>query len=56
MMESLPCHKGTAVRRTIRQVGAHLFLPPHRPDLNPIEQVFAKPDHLLRNTAELGHM
>jgi transposase len=29
--------------------GAHLlFLPPHSPDLNPIEQVFAKLKHLAR--------
>jgi transposase len=31
------------VRRTIRNVGARLvFLPKYSPDLNPIEQVFAK--------------
>src|SRR5579863_1172664 len=30
--------------------GAHLiFLPPYSPDLNPIEQVFAKLKHLVRN-------
>ena len=29
-----------------------LFLPPISPDLNPIEQVFAKLKHLLRNAAE----
>ena len=30
-------------------MGAHLiFLPPYSPDLNPIEQVFAKLKHLLR--------
>jgi putative transposase len=32
-----------AVRRAIRDVGARLvFLPKYSPDLNPIEQVFAK--------------
>ena len=31
------------------QGGAHLlFLPPYSPDLNPIEQVFAKLKHLMR--------
>ena len=33
----------------IRAAGARmLFLPPYSPDLNPIEQVFAKLKHLLR--------
>jgi len=32
----------------IRARGAHLlFLPPYCPDLNPIEQVFAKVKHLM---------
>ena len=52
VVDNLPCHKGTAVRRAIRQAGSHLlFLPPYSPDLNPTEQVFAKPEHLLRNAA-----
>ena len=39
----LGSHKGKAVRRAIRAAGAHLLLlPPYSPDLNPIEQVFAK--------------
>jgi transposase len=29
-----------------------MFLPPYGPDLNPIEQVFAKLKHLLRTAAE----
>src|ERR1700722_14929370 len=42
-------HKGKAVRRAIRDVGARLvFLPKYSPDLNPIEQVFAKFKTLLR--------
>ena len=46
-------HKGKAVRRAIRKAGAHLiFLPPYSPDLNPIEQVFAKLKTLLRKAAE----
>jgi transposase len=40
------------VRQAIRNAGARLiFLPPYSPDLNPIEQVFAKLKTLLRKTA-----
>ena len=53
VMDNLSSHKSGAVRSMIRQAGAHLFfLPPYSPDLNPIEQVFAKLKHLLRNAAE----
>ena len=53
VMDNLGSHKGKAVRRAIRQAGAHLlFLPPYSPDLNPIEQVFAKLKILLRKAAE----
>ena len=39
----LGSHKGKAVRAAIRAAGAKLFfLPPYSPELNPIEQVFAK--------------
>ena len=49
----LGSHKGAAVRAAIRAAGAHLFfLPPYSPDLNPIEQVFAKLKTLLRKAAE----
>ena len=42
-MDNLGSHKGKAVRRAIRAAGAKLFfLPPYSPDLNPIEQLFAK--------------
>jgi hypothetical protein len=41
------------VRRAIGAAGAKLFfLPPYSPDLNPIEQVFAKFKTLLRKAAE----
>jgi len=51
-MDNLGSHKGKAVRRLIRSAGAKLlFLPKYSPDLNPIEQVFAKLKHLLRNAA-----
>lgn len=53
IMDNLGSHKGKAVRRAIRRAGAHLiFLPPYSPDLNPIEQVFAKLKALLRKAAE----
>jgi transposase len=50
VLDNLGSHKGKAARNIIRTKGAHLiFLPPYSPDLNPIEQVFAKLKHLLRN-------
>jgi transposase len=43
IMDNLGSHKGRAVRAAIKRAGARLmFLPPYSPDLNPIEQVFAK--------------
>jgi putative transposase len=52
IMDNLASHKGKAVRQAIRSAGAKLFfLPKYSPDLNPIEQVFAKLKHLLRKTA-----
>ena len=53
IMDNLGSHKGQAVRRAIRTAGAKLFfLPPYSPDLNPIEQVFAKLKTLLRKADE----
>ena len=50
--DNLACHKSQAVRRAIRKAGARLLLlPKYSPDLNPIEQVFAKLKHLLRKAA-----
>jgi putative transposase len=52
IMDNLGSHKGLAVRKAIRSAGAKLFfLPKYSPDLNPIEQVFAKLKHLLRKAA-----
>jgi transposase len=52
VIDNLGSHKGKAVRRLIRSAGAKLFfLPPYSPDLNPIEQVFAKLKTLLRKAA-----
>jgi transposase len=49
VMDNLGSHKSRAIRDAIRSVGARLvFLPPYSPDLNPIEQVFAKLKTLLR--------
>ena len=49
ILDNLGSHKGKAVRAAIRAAGAHLlFLPKYSPDLNPIEQVFAKLKTLIR--------
>jgi transposase len=53
VLDNLGSHKGKAVRDAIRAAGAHLlFLPPYSPDLNPIEQVFAKLKHQMRTASE----
>jgi putative transposase len=52
ILDNLGSHKSKAVRRAIRSAGAKLFfLPKYSPDLNPIEQFFAKLKHLLRKAA-----
>ena len=49
VMDNLGCHKGRAIRAAIRAAKAKLFfLPAYSPDLNPIEQAFAKMKTLLR--------
>lgn len=49
IMDNLGSHKAKAIRRAIKAVGATLFyLPPYSPDLNPIEQTFAKIKHWMR--------
>ena len=49
ILDNLGSHKGKAGRKAIRDVGARLvFLPKYSPDLNPIEQLFAKFKTLLR--------
>ena len=48
-MDNLPAHKVAGIHEAIRAAGAGvLYLPPYSPDLNPIEQVFAKLKALLR--------
>lgn len=52
VMDNLGSHKGRNVRQAIRAAGAKLFfLPKYSPDLNPIEQAFAKLKHRLREEA-----
>ncbi len=53
VLDNLGSHKSDAVRAAIQAAGARLlFLPPYSPDLNPIEQVFAKLKHLMRKACE----
>lgn len=52
LADNLGSHRSRAVRHAIRAAGAKLFfLPKYSPDLNPIEQLFAKLKHLLRKAA-----
>ena len=52
VLDNLAAHKVAGVREAIRAVGASvLYLPPYSPDLNPIEQLFAKLKALLRKAA-----
>jgi transposase len=49
VMDNLAAHKVAGVRDAIAAVGASiLYLPAYSPDLNPIEQIFAKLKALLR--------
>ncbi|WEJ08443.1 IS630 family transposase [Sinorhizobium prairiense] len=49
VMDNLGSHKAAAIRTAIRNAGARLlFLPKYSPDLNPIEKLFAKIKHWLR--------
>lgn len=53
MMDNLSAHKVAGVRQAIEGAGAGLtYLPPYSPDLNPIEQIFAKLKAALRHAAE----
>ena len=52
VMDNLPTHKVSGIRKAIEAKGAGVFyLPPYSPDLNPIEQAFAKLKTLLRQAA-----
>lgn len=53
VMDNLGSHKSKAVRQAIRDAGARLLLlPKYSPDLNPIEQFFAKLKHHLRKAQQ----
>ena len=53
VMDNLSSHKSEEVRQIIEGAGAMLlYLPPYSPDLNPIEQAFAKLKAHLRKAAE----
>ena len=50
--DNLPAHKVVGIRECLEAAGMGLlYLPPYSPDLNPIEQVFAKLKALLRSAA-----
>ena len=52
ILDNLSSHKVAGVRATVEARGARLLLlPPYSPDLNPIEQLFAKLKALLRKAA-----
>jgi len=52
VLDNLAAHKAGGVESAIRHAGASLlYLPPYSPDLNPIEQLFAKLKTLLRKAA-----
>ena len=52
MLGNLAAHKVAGVRQTLAAAGASLlYPPPYSPDLNPIEQLFAKLKALLRKAA-----
>jgi transposase len=49
VMDNLSSHKGSRIRELIEDRGCELmYLPPYSPDLNPIEEAFAKLKALLR--------
>ena len=51
--DNLAAHKVDGIAQAITDRGAELrYLPPYSPDLNPIEQAFAKLKALLRKAAE----
>ena len=52
ILDNLPSHKVEGVQTAIEAAGAELrYLPPYSPDLNPIEQLFAKFKARLRKIA-----
>ncbi len=55
VMDNLGAHRPKRVRELIEGRGCELlYLPAYSPDLNPIEEAFAKLKHLLRKAAARG--
>ena len=53
LLDNLRSHKVAGIAEAVAARGAQLiYLPPYSPDLNPIEQAFAKYKALLRKAAE----
>lgn len=53
VMDNLPAHKVKGVRDILESAAAQLCsLPPYSPDLNPIENAFAKLKTLIRSASE----
>jgi transposase len=53
VLDNLPAHKPQEAREIVEAAGAELrYLPPYSPDLNPIEQAFAKLKEGLRKAGE----
>ncbi|ONK16444.1 transposase TRm2011, partial [Serratia sp. S119] len=51
ILDNLGSHKGQEIRAAIRKAVARLFfLPKYSPDLHPIENLFAKIQHWLRES------
>jgi transposase len=56
VMDNLSSHKGSRARELIEERGCKLmYLPPYSPDLNPIEEAFAKLKALLRKAGARTH-
>lgn len=52
VLDNLAAHKNASARAAVEAAGATLvFLPPYSPDLNPIENAFAKLKAMLRKAA-----
>lgn len=55
VMDNLGAHRPKRVRELIEAKGCELiYLPPYSPDLNPIEEAFAKVKHILRKIGARG--
>jgi transposase len=56
VVDNLSVHKDAASREMIEALGAHLmFLPPYRPDFNPIEKMWSKVKNDLRSAKARTH-